>query len=182
MTSRGGGARGRRRPRVRGPGSASGRGSARGRGGGTGWYQVVPWGGRGLRSPPASAQSFSAAQCSCDSHRFPLNIGASRPLSPLCSSTQDDAAYEGVQHFLFPRSRVTIYQHQTSHPQKRPRHQPRCASSHPSLAPQRTSCPFFSPLPTPQSTLLLPKALPMLSVPPRAHAQPSAPHPHRSLG
>lgn len=165
-----------RRPRVRGPGSANGRGSARTRGGGTGWCH----GAGGSLASRIRAEPFW-----CDTHSFcshtsppartPCLTSVPPGLSPRSvPPRRTTLLYEGVQRFLFPRSRVTIYQHQTSHPQKRP--------PAPTLAPTpgttpvvRCSHPSLTPSLLFLSTLLFQKHCPCLSAPPR-HTLSPLPH------
>lgn len=74
----------------------------------------------GMTTLPTSPQKAQSSP-----HGVPEPLVAS---SPLSSATQDHTAYEGVQHFLFSRSRVTKHKHKTSPPQKQP---PPCASRPP---------------------------------------------------
>lgn len=152
---------------------------------------AVPGGAMG-RAGGSLASRIRAEPFWCDTHSFCSHT--SPPARPPCLTSvppglsprsvpprRTTLLYEGVQRFLFPRSRVTIYQHQTSHPQKRP--------PAPTLAPTpgttpvvRCSHPSLTPSLLFLSTLLFQKHCPCLSAPPKTHAQPSAPHPHRSLG
>lgn len=59
--------------------------------------------------------------------------------------TQDHTAYEGLQHFLFPRSRFTEYKHKTRHQHRQP--PPRTHQRPEATHDSPTSCPDAAPHP-----------------------------------
>lgn len=159
---------------------------------------MVPRGGRGLGHLPRpcrasllpnAADSPIAPPPPLPAPPPPPGTEDPRPLSPLCSATEDGAAYEGVQRFLFPRSRVTKYQHQTSHPQKRPPAPTRAPTPGTAPAVRATTLPsplkghrdpLFSSSCTPEHASLSQKHCPA-PPPPRTRAQPSAAPPLPSM-